>query len=136
MTDLRNTVPTSGTDADLIDPTRDRVWAIDVTVRYTTYAVAETGAKAEEIADDAADEDLRLACRSEEYRARELTEPQGDDGEVVAWGHSLWDDRQLTVGEVIDLIASARPVHDTQTLLMPFVDALTPALRALPGVPA
>ncbi len=119
-------------DADLIDPTHDRVWAVDVTITYTTYVVAETADKANDIARDASDEDRRLATTSDEYRARELAEPVGDEeGEVIAWGHSLWDGRQVTVSEAVDLIAPHRPVRDTQTILMPFIDA-PPAERPRP----
>jgi hypothetical protein len=111
-------------DADLIDPTRDRVWAVDVTVTYTTYVIAEARDAAEKIADDASDEDLRLAACREEYRAGELTAPlPGDEGRTIAWGHSLWGEEQLTVNEAVALIASRAPVQDTRTLLMPFVDA-------------
>ncbi len=114
-------------DADLIDPRLDRVWAVDVTITYTTYVVAETADKANEIARDASDEDRRLALTSDEYSARRLAEPVGDDdGGIVAWGHSLWDGQQLTVNEAVDLIAAHRPVYDTQTLLMPFVDSPPP----------
>jgi hypothetical protein len=113
-------------DADLIDPRRDRVWAVDVTTTYTTYVVAETADKANEIARDASDEDRRLGTTSDEYRAREIVEPVGDDGGIVAWGHSLWDGQQLTVNEAAELIAAHRPVYDTQTLLMPFVDSPPP----------
>src|SRR5262249_32335707 len=46
-------------DLDPIDPARDRVWAVEVTVRYTTYVVAETSEKALEVAEDATGEDSR-----------------------------------------------------------------------------
>jgi hypothetical protein len=116
-------------DADVIDPTRDRVWAVDVTVTYTTYVVAESADRAEEIASDASDEDRRLAACCEEYRAGKLTAPvPGDEGRTIAWGHSLWGEDQLTVNEAVALIASRAPVQDTSTLLMPFVDA-APAER-------
>ena len=108
-------------DADLIDPTRDRVWAVDVTISYTTYVVAETAEDAEAIAEDATDEDGELGT-DDEYVACEMTEPLADDGGTVAWGHSLWDGRQVTVNEAVELIAPHRPVRDTQTMLMPFVD--------------
>jgi hypothetical protein len=114
-------------DADLIDPRRDRVWAVDVTITYTTYVVAETADKANEIARDAADEDRRLPATSDEYSAREVAEPVGDDGRIVAWGHSLWDGEQMTVNEAVDLVAAHRPVYDTQTILMPFVDSPPPS---------
>jgi hypothetical protein len=111
-------------DADLIDPTRDRVWAVDVTVTYTTYVVADAGDAAEKIADDASDEDLQFGSCSARYLARELTAPLGGgEGEVIAWGRSLWGEEQLTVNEAVALIASRVPVQDTSTLLMPFVDA-------------
>jgi hypothetical protein len=113
-------------DADLIDPRRDRMWAVDVTMTYATYVVAETADKANKIAHDASDEDRRLTATSDEYRARELAEPVGDDGTIVAWGHSLWDGQQLTVNEAVELIAAHRPVYDTRTLLMPFVDSPPP----------
>jgi len=108
-------------DADLIDPTRDRVWAVDVTISYTTYVVAETAQDAEAIAEEATDQDRDLDT-DDEYVACELTEPLADDGGIVAWGHSLWDGQQVTVNEAVDLIAPHRPVRDTQTMLMPFVD--------------
>src|SRR5690349_5486989 len=41
-------------DAELIDPTRDRVWAVDVTVIFTSYVVAETREDAERIAENEA----------------------------------------------------------------------------------
>jgi hypothetical protein len=113
-------------DADLIDPRRDRVWAVEVTTTYTTYVVAETAEKANEIARDASDEDRWLVATSDEYRGRELVEQVGDDGRIVAWGHSLGDGQQLTVDEAVELIAAHRPVYDTQTLLMPFVDSPPP----------
>jgi hypothetical protein len=113
-------------DADLIDPRHDRVWAVDVTVTYTTYVVAETADKANEIARDASGEDRELAATRDEYRAREIPEPVGDDGGIVAWGHSLWDGQHLTVNEAVELVAAHRPDYDTQTLLMPFVDSPPP----------
>jgi hypothetical protein len=114
-----------GKDADLIDPRRDLVWAVDVRLAYPTYVIGETAERATEIAADAVDED-RWLDTDDEYVARPLTGPLPDDGDVVPWGHSLWGDRQLTVNEVLELIERHRPVYDTQTLLMPFVDALPP----------
>ena len=117
-------------DADLIDPTRDRVWAVDVTISYTTYVVAETAKQAEAIAKDASDEDRALGT-DDEYVAEEITDLLADDGGIVAWGHSLWDGRQVTVNEAAELIAPHRPVRDTQTLLIPFIDE-PPAERLRP----
>jgi hypothetical protein len=113
-------------DADLFDATRDHVWAVDVTVAYTTYVVAETLAEAERIAEEAADEDRRLGAGSDTYRGRELTGPVADDGDIVAWGHSLWGGQQVTVNEAVELLAGNAPVRDTQTLLMPFIDEPPP----------
>jgi hypothetical protein len=109
-------------DADLVDPARDRVWAVEVTIRYTSYVVAETSEKALEIAEDAVYEDCRSFSSQDEYRARQLSEPVEGDGDVVPWGRTCWGDQQLTVNEAIELIASRRPVPDTRTLLMPFAD--------------
>jgi hypothetical protein len=108
-------------DADLIDPTRDRVWAVDVTISYTTYVVAETAEDAEAIAEEATDED-RKEDTGDEYLAREMTEPDPLYGDAIAWGHSLWDGQQVTVNEAWELLAANAPVRDTQTMLMPFVD--------------
>ncbi len=70
-------------DADLIDPTLDRVWAVEATVIYTTYVIAETADEAERIAEDEAG-DLEP-----DFTARELTEPleQSDgDRRIVPYG--------------------------------------------------
>ncbi len=110
-------------DADLIDPTLDRVWAVDVTVSYTTYVVTETAEEAERIAEDEAG-DLEP-----DFTARELTEPleQRDaDRRIVPYGRSCWEGREITVNEAVELIASHKPLFDTQTLLMPFVDSPPP----------
>jgi len=112
-------------DADLIDPRRDRLWAVGVRLTYMSYVVAETAEKAAEIAADASQEERRWGT-DEEYRPRPLTEPLADEGGMVAWGRSLWDGHQLTVNEVVELLERHRPVHDTRTLLMPFVDAPPP----------
>jgi len=112
-------------DTDLIDPTRDRVWAVDVIVSYTDYVVAETAAEAERIARDAAGD------ITPDYSARELTEPlavQDRFADSVPYGRTLWDDRELSVNEAVELVASHKPVYDTQTLLMPFA-AGPPPLR-------
>ena len=61
----------------------------------------------------------------------ELSGGRQDDGGIIAWGHSLWDGRQVTVNEAAELIAPHRPVRDTQTLLMPFIDE-PPAERLRP----
>jgi len=108
-------------DADLIDPTRDRVWAVDVTVQYTTYVIAETAEEAEDIAEDATDED-RKEDTFDEYLAREMTEPDLLYGDSIPWGHSLWDGQQVTVNEAVDLLAPHRPVRDTLTLPLPLID--------------
>ncbi len=110
-------------DADLIDPTLDRVWAVDATVIYTAYVVAETADEAERIAEDEAG-DLEP-----DFTARELTEPleQSDgDRRIVPYGRSRWEYRELTVNEAVELVASHQPVYDTETLLMPFADAPPP----------
>jgi hypothetical protein len=112
-------------DTDLIDPTRDRVWAVDVSAgpSYTAYVVAETANEAERIAENEAD-DLQPT-----FSGREITEPLhavDDDGWEVPSGHSRWDGRELTVNEAVELVASHKPVYDDQTLLMPFADSPPP----------
>ena len=110
-------------DADLIDPTRDRVWAVDVTVIFTSYVVAKTSDEAERIAEDEAG-DLEP-----EYTARELNEPLREanpNGRSVPFGPSHWDDREITVNEAVELVASHMPAYDDQTVLMPFADAPPP----------
>jgi hypothetical protein len=107
-------------DADLIDPRRDRVWAVDVTMTYTTYVVAESADAALEIAEEAADEDRALGT-DDDYVATELTETVSEADGIVAWGHSLHDGQQVTVNEAVELVAPHRPVRDTLTLLMPFI---------------
>ena len=107
-------------DADLIDPTRDRVWAVDVSVRFTSYVVAETADEAERIAKDEAD-DL-----NPNFTASELTEPPNTEDGIIPYGRSSWDGRELTVDEAVGLIASHKPTHDTATLLMPFAEGPPP----------
>ena len=114
-------------DDDLIDPTVDRVWAVDVTVTYTTYVVAQNAEEAEEaerVAEDEATED-DVDCS-----ASELTEPlkpgDGGDATLIPYGASRWDGRQITVNEALELVASRKPVYDTQTVLMPFADSPPP----------
>jgi hypothetical protein len=110
-------------DADLIDPTVDRVWAVDVTVSYTTYVVAETAEEAERIAEDEAE------SGEPDFSGRELTEPLDPrdlDCGTVPFGRSCWEDRQITVNEAVELIASHKPIYDTQTMLMPFADTPPP----------
>jgi len=110
-------------DDKLIDPTRDRVWAVDVTVAYTTYVVTETADEAEQIAEGNA------VCLEPDFSAYELTEllasPDGD-GRSVPCGRARWEDRQITVNEAVELIARHKPVYDTQTQLMPFADTPPP----------
>ncbi len=110
-------------DADLIDPTLDRVWAVDATVIYTAYVVAETAEEAERIAEDEAG-DLEP-----NFSARELTVPleqQDADARIVPHGRSCWEGREMTVEEAVELVASQKPVYDDRTLLMPFVDSPPP----------
>jgi hypothetical protein len=110
-------------DTDLIDPTRDRVWAVDATVIFTSYVVAETSDEAERIAEDEAG-DLEP-----DFTARELTEPlEQPDGDrrIVPYGRSRWAGRDLTVNEAVELVASHKPAYDTGTVLMPFADAPPP----------
>ena len=109
-------------DADPIDPTLDRVWAVDVALTYTTYVVAEDADEAEQIARDVDD-------RPPGSSVRELTEPLDTpdaDGQAIPHGRSCWEDRQLSVNEAVELIAGHKPVYDTQTLLMPFADSPPP----------
>ena len=109
-------------DNDLIDPTRDRVWAVDVTVSYTTYVVAESADEAERIAEDKTeDHDLDPG-----FTASELTEPPNTEDGIIPYGRSRWEDRQITVDEAVELIARHKPVYDTQTALMPFADSPPP----------
>ena len=123
-------------DADLIDPTRDRVWAVDVTVSYTAYVVAETAREAERIAENEGDED------DARYTANELTEPPNTEDGVIPYGRSYWQDRQITVDEAVELIARHKPAYDTRTALMPFADSPPPLcppriedyLAAMPGM--
>ncbi len=110
-------------DADLIDPTLDRVWAVDATVIYTAYVVAETAGEAERIAEDEAGD------FEPDFSARELTEPleqRDTDARIVPHGRSCWEGRQVTVNEAVELVASHKPVYDTETLLMPFADSPPP----------
>ena len=107
-------------DHDLIDPTRDRVWAVDVTVSFTSYVVAESAQEAERIAEDEGDED------DARYIASELTEPPNTEDGVIPYGRSRWNDRQITVDEAVELIAAHKLVYDTQTALMPFADSPPP----------
>jgi hypothetical protein len=109
-------------DADRIDPTVDRVWAVDVTVSYTSYVVAETADEAERIAEDENDvHDL-----DPDFTASELTAPPTLEDGVVPYGRSYWEGRSLTVEEAVELVVSHKPVHDPQTLLMPFADSPPP----------
>jgi hypothetical protein len=102
---------------------------VEVTTTYTTYVVAETAAEANQIAEDkvAEDEDLRENAMAR-YLASELTAPLDppDHDDLVPWGRSCWEDRELTVNEAVDLVASHKPVYDTQTQLMPFADSPPP----------
>ena len=112
-------------DADLMDPTRDRVWAVDVAPcgGYRAYVVAKTAGEAEHIAEDEAD-DLEPT-----FSARELTEPLPEadgDGREVPSGRSHWDDHVLTVNEAVDLVASHKPAFDDRTLFMPFAEGPPP----------
>lgn len=106
-------------DAEQIDPTRDRVWAVDVTVIFTSYVVAETADQAEQIAEDEAGE------LEPEYTARELTEPLPEadpDGRSVPFGPSHSGDREVTVNQAVELIVAHKSVYDDQTALMPFAE--------------
>ena len=110
-------------DADLIDPTRDRVWAVDVTVIFTSYVVAETADEAERIAKDEAGD------VEPEFTAGELTEPlpaTDAEGRSIPFGPSCWENRELTVNEAVELVASHQPVYDHQTELMPFAESPPP----------
>ena len=112
---------------NVIDLTRDRVWAVDVVVSFTTYVVAETAEEAERIAEDEGEDAVP------DYCARELTEPlepDDSDAHVVPCGHSCWQDRQITVNEAVELVAGHKPVYDTETLLMPFADTPPPLYSA------
>jgi hypothetical protein len=108
-------------DAEQIDPTRDRVWAVDVSVSYTAYVVAEHASEAERIAKDEADHDL-----DPDFVASEVTEPPDTEDGIVPYGRSSWEGRHLSVEEAVELVASHQPVYDDQTLLMPFAVAPPP----------
>ncbi len=112
-------------DADLIHPTRDRVWAVDVTVTYAMFVVTETAGEAEQIAEDEAD-DASTRWDEADYYAHELKKPLKHSGHAVPYGRSCWEDRQITVNEAVELIASHKPVYDTKTRLMPFADTPPP----------
>jgi hypothetical protein len=117
-------------DAELIDPTRDRVWAVEVTVTYTTYVVVKDASEAERIGEDKVDEDEDLRENAvTRYLASELTKPldlHEEDDDLVPWGRSRWEHRELTVNEAVDLVASHKPVYDTEVVLIPFVDSPPP----------
>jgi hypothetical protein len=105
-------------DCDQIDPARDRVWAVDVSVNFTTYVVAETAHDAERIAEQ--EEGVPR------YSAHELTAqlpPYDPDYDTIPYGASRWEDRDLTVHEAVELL---EPVYDRQTLLMPFAESPPP----------
>jgi hypothetical protein len=108
-------------DTELIDPIRDRVWAVEVSVNYTTYVVAETAHDAERIAEHEEGEP--------HYSAHELTRPldrYDPDHNTIPYGRSSWEDRDLTVNEAVELAASHKPVFDDRTLLMPFAEGPPP----------
>src|SRR5215472_6359826 len=110
-------------DAELFDPTRDRVWTVDVTVHYTAYVVTETAEDAERIAEDKADN------LEPDFYAHELIEPldpQHPDAGSHPYGRSCWESRQITVNEAVELVARHRPAFDTKTVLMPFTDGPPP----------
>jgi hypothetical protein len=110
-------------DAELIDLTRDRVWAVAVIVSYTDYVVAETAREAERIAKDAAGD------VEPEFSARELTEPLEEQtrfADSVPYGRTTFEGRELTVNDAVALIASHKPAFDTETVLMPFADSPPP----------
>jgi hypothetical protein len=109
-------------DVDLIVPGRDRLWAIHGQRSWVSYVVAETAGAALGIAGDAADEDSSAGTTV--LSASELPGPVEDGDAVVAWGHSLHGDEQLTVNQTFALLAERARV-DTVTMPMPFVD--TPA---------
>ena len=112
-------------DTEQIDPTRDRVWAVDVTIHHTAYVIAETANEAERTAADQMDDDDLEA----DYDASELTEPLEPpdvDCRTVPFGTAHWDGRELTVNEAVELVASHKPAYDTQTLLMPFAGSPPP----------
>ena len=106
----------------LIDPTGDRVWAVDVSVSCTSYVVAESAEEAERIAQD----ETETSDLDPDFSARELTEPPNTEDGVIPYGRSRWEDRQITVDEAVELIARHKPVYDTQTALMPFADSPPP----------
>jgi hypothetical protein len=106
-----------------VDPTRDRVWAVEVDASYTAYVIAPTGVEAKQIAKDEADH------VDPSYYAHEVTEPLAPhhpDAESTLYGPSRCEDRELTVNEAVELIASRKPAFDTETVLMPFADSPPP----------
>jgi hypothetical protein len=108
-------------DTALIDPTRDRVWAVDVNITFTTYVIAETARKAEQVAEHEEGDP--------HYSARELTVPLASydpDAGTTPYGHSCWQDRELTVNEAVELVAGHKPAYDTETVLMPFAEGPPP----------
>ena len=110
-------------DAELIDPARDRVWAVEVIVCYTDFVVAETGDEAKRVAKDAAGD------VQPEFFARELTEPLEEQtrfADSVPYGRTTFEGRELTVNEAVALIASHKPAFDTETILMPFANTPPP----------
>ena len=110
-------------DAELIDPTRDRVWAVEVIVCYTDFVVAETADEAKRVAKDAAGDVVP------EFFARELTEPLEEQtrfADSVPYGRTTFEGRELTVNEAVALITSHKPAFDTETALMPFTDTPPP----------
>ena len=109
-------------DCEQIDPTRDRVWAVDVTVAYTSYVITQTAADAERMARDAAD------GLEPEFTARELTEPLQPEGRgrLVPLGRTSWEGRELTVNQAVELVAAHKPAFDDETALMPFAEGPPP----------
>lgn len=124
-------------ETDTFDPTRHRVWEVEMTMQYTTYVIAADRDDAEECAFAYSREDERWAEWDSHVTELDAMPVETDEGRVP-WGPNLWNGKKLTVAEAVAWVQNPKcgpPQYDTQTMLMPFV-AEPPPLRCCEEVSA
>jgi hypothetical protein len=118
------------------DPLVDKVWAVEVEVRFEMYVTAKDLAEAEEVAGAYWHEEYSGGVHSEpEFWINQLKSAKhlGADEHSLPWGRCNYQGKELQIHHLLDLIANPPPpppppppAFDEKTLLMPWVDTPPP----------
>jgi hypothetical protein len=96
--------------SEQFDPTRHRIFAVDVTRSYRTYVVADSAEAADRLAMRHEDGDLDWYDASRDAEVSEVTAPLTEsDDQTLPWGPYRWGRRELTVNQALELVTSPRP---------------------------